>query len=72
MRAEIGKCVLDQESKYLDDEEDEDEENEKQKMQRLAKQLQQSYGVKLFETSALLGSGLNDVFQHIAEQMLSM
>lgn len=62
LMSEIGKYVVDEESKYLDGEED-DEEGDKNV--KLTDEIQQKYGIKVFETSALLGTGLDEVFEYV-------
>lgn len=72
MRADIGKCVVDQESKFFDeDDDDEDDPFDKKKTMALTDQIQSKYGVKVFETSALLGTGIMDAFNYITDEMLS-
>ena len=70
MRADIGKCVVDQESKFFDEDDDDEDLFDKKKTMALTDQIQSKYKIKVIETSALLGSGIDEAFTFITEEML--
>lgn len=63
--SQIGKYVVDEESKYMDDE-DQDED----KTVNFTDDIRSKYGLKVFETSALLGTGLEEVFDYVTQELL--
>lgn len=68
--SEIGKYVVDEESKYLDGDGDGDEEEDENKTVKITEDLEKKYGIRVFETSALLGTGLDEVFTFVTEEIL--
>lgn len=66
--SEIGKYVVDEESRYIEEGDSDDE--AESKTVKVTDHIQKKYGINVFETSALLGSGIEELFDYVTKELL--
>lgn len=65
MLDQIGQYADDEESRYIEDAEDAEQ------TVKVTDEVESKYGIRVFETSALLGTGLKEVFDYVSYELLT-